>query len=210
MGPVYLSLPREILCSRVDGVTLPKGPVSSHSPAVPAATAIEAAANDRCCPTPAPVSQRAGAFPAGFEAAAASPSVRPAGGRVLALADLAVDHPMHAGFDPGAALAEADLILVLDALVPWIPLRNHLPAGCRVIQLGADPLFAATPVRGFPCDLALAGDLPPTLALLTTALEDRLPTTGRAWPSAANSSARHTEWRERQGCKKQKPAAARR
>ena len=49
------------------------------------------------------------------------------------------------------------------------------PQGCRVIQLGPDPLFAATPVRGFPCDLALAGDVAASLALLGEALEPPAP-----------------------------------
>ena len=46
---------------------------------------------------------------------------------------------MHAGFDPGPLLAEADLVLVVDGLTPWIPLRHPLPRSCRVIQLGPDP-----------------------------------------------------------------------
>ncbi len=81
---------------------------------------------------------------------------------------------MHAGFEPAAALAKADLVLALDALTPWIPVRHELPKDCRVIQLGPDPLFAATPVRGFPCDLALAGDVAASLYLLGAALERRL------------------------------------
>ena len=60
---------------------------------------------------------------------------------------------------------------MVDGLTPWIPQRHPLPHGCRVIQLGPDPLFAATPVRGFPCDLALAGDVAASLYLLGEALE---------------------------------------
>ena len=82
---------------------------------------------------------------------------------------------MHAGFDPGPALEAADLVLVVDGLTPWIPQRHALARGCRVIQLGPDPLFAATPVRGFPCDLALAGDVAASLELLGRALEPLLP-----------------------------------
>jgi hypothetical protein len=31
-------------------------------------------------------------------------------------------------------------------------------AGCKVIHLGLDPLFANYPIRGFACDLAIAGE----------------------------------------------------
>jgi acetolactate synthase-1/2/3 large subunit len=184
MGPVYLSLPREVLCMPLDGVTLSREARQQPlAPSVPAEAAIEAAADlIAAAQRPLLVSQRAGAFASGFDAVSsfASRFALPVAEFWPSRISLPVDHPMHAGFDPGPALAEADLVLVLDSLVPWIPLRNHLPAGCRVIQLGADPLFATTPVRGFPCDLALAGDLPATLKLLATALEDRLPSSGRS------------------------------
>jgi acetolactate synthase-1/2/3 large subunit len=174
MGPVYLSLPREVLCSTLDGVAVPELPrQQATAPVVPAAAAIEEAARlIAAAERPVMVAQRAGAFAEAFVALGdfaarfAVPVVEFWPSRV----SLPVDHPMHAGFDPGPALAEADLVLVADALIPWVPKRHPLPAGCRVIQLGADPLFAATPVRGFPCDLALAGDVAATLGLLGQAL----------------------------------------
>jgi acetolactate synthase-1/2/3 large subunit len=182
MGPVYLSLPREVLCSAVDGVILQESPRQrATAPSVPAAPALdEAAAMIAAAERPLLLTQRAGAFAPGFDALSsfaqrfAVPVVEFWPSRI----SLPVDHPMHAGFDPAAALAQADLALALDALTPWIPLRHELPAGCRVIQLGPDPLFAATPVRGFPCDLALAGDVAASLDLLGAALERRLIATG--------------------------------
>lgn len=179
MGPVYLSLPREVLCEPVDGITLPEvARQQPPAPAVPAPAAIEAAAELIArAERPLIVTQRAGAFAAGLEALGrlADRFALPVTEFWPSRISLPSDHPMHAGFEHAAALAEADLVLALDALIPWIPLRHHLPAGCRVIQLGADPLFTATPVRGFPCDLALAGDLPATLERLAAALESRLP-----------------------------------
>lgn len=188
MGPVYLSLPREVLCAPVDGLDLSAEPRQrAASPAVPAPAALEAAARlIAAAERPLVVTSRAGAFADGFDALAALaerfalPVVEFWPSRI----SLAATHPMHAGFDPGPALAAADLVLVVDALVPWIP-RNHEPAaGCRVVQLGPDPLFAGTPVRGFPCDLALAGDVAATLRLLADALERE----GR--PAAARAAER--------------------
>ena len=131
MGPVYLSLPREVLCSAVDGLR----PAERAAPA-PAATAVpapaaldEAAALIAAAERPLILTQRAGAFAGGFDALAdfaqrfALPVVEFWPSRI----SLSVDHPMHAGFDPSAALAQADLVVVLDALTPWIPLRHELP-----------------------------------------------------------------------------------
>jgi acetolactate synthase I/II/III large subunit len=175
MGPVYLSLPREVLCAELDEVVLPEMPRQRHTaPSVPAPAAIEEAADLLArARRPLVITQRAGAFADGFAALerfaerCALPVVEFWPSRI----SLSATHPMHAGFDPGPLLAEADLVLVIDGLTPWIPLRHSLPRRCRVVQLGPDPLFAWAPVRGFRCDLALAGDVAASLDLLTAAVE---------------------------------------
>ena len=190
MGPVYLSLPREVLCAGIDGVTIPeRSRQQPAAPSVPNAAAIEeAAALLAAARRPLVITQRAGAFPAGFEAlerfalAGALPVVEFWPSRI----SLSALHPMHAGFDPAALLADADLVLVVDGLTPWIPLRHGLPRSCRVIQLGPDPLFGAIPVRGFASDLTLAGDVAATLDLLTTRHG------GASTPSRASAG---TSWR---------------
>ena len=200
MGPVHLALPREVLCAELDGVALPALPRQRPAaPAVPVATAIDEAADlVRQAHRPLLITQRAGAFPAGFAAL----------GRFAAQAEMPVVEfwpsrislsaldPMHAGFDPGALLAAADLVLVVDGLTPWIPLRHALPAGCRVVQIGPDPLFAATPVRGFPSDLTLAGDVAATLDELGQALarSGHDPAERRAALAARHAAARAERW----------------
>jgi acetolactate synthase-1/2/3 large subunit len=196
-GPVYLSLPREVLCEAVDGVRLAEPPRQVAAAAtVPALGAIEeAAAMIAAAERPLVITARAGGFAGGFEAVSAFalrfalPVVEFWPSRI----SLPVDHPMHAGFDPGPALAEADLVLVLDALVPWIPKRHRLCQGCRVIQLGPDPLFAGTPVRGFPSDLTLAGDVAASLGLLGEALADRMPEEGAVARRFQRLAARHAD-----------------
>ena len=71
---------------------------------------------------------------------------------------MATDHPLHAGFDHTGWIEEADVILAIDAMVPWIPDRHRPGEGCKVIQLGSDPYFANLPMRSFPADLAIAAD----------------------------------------------------
>jgi acetolactate synthase-1/2/3 large subunit len=79
---------------------------------------------------------------------------------------LATEHPLAAGWDPHAALKEADLVIAIECDVPWIPVQGAPRPEAKVIHIGADPLFARYPMRGFRTDIALAGALAPTLAAL--------------------------------------------
>ena len=73
---------------------------------------------------------------------------------------------MHAGFDPGPALAEADLVLVVDGLTPWIPLRHR--AARRLPRDPARPRPAVRRHAGarLPLRPGAAGDVAATLSLL--------------------------------------------
>lgn len=82
-------------------------------------------------------------------------------------------HPLHLGFDPGEVVQEADVILILECDVPWIPKLTRLRKDCKVIHAGYDPQFENIPVRGFQSDLVLPGDIGALLVRLTDALEQK-------------------------------------
>jgi acetolactate synthase-1/2/3 large subunit len=73
---------------------------------------------------------------------------------------------MHCGWDPHPLLREADVVLVVDCDVPWIPREGTPTASAKVIHIGPDPLFARYPLRGFRTDLALTGGVAATLQAL--------------------------------------------
>src|SRR5208282_2622918 len=55
------------------------------------------------------------------------------------------DHKLHAGFQyhtvaPNPVLAQADVILVIDSDVPWIPAVNRPSAEAAIYYLDVDPL----------------------------------------------------------------------
>ena len=81
---------------------------------------------------------------------------------------------MHGGFDVAPWLAEADAVLVLDSLVPWIPSRHALPPECPVIQIGPDPTFTRLPMRGFPATVAIQSETTAALHALHEALAAQL------------------------------------
>lgn len=83
-------------------------------------------------------------------------------------------HSMHFGFEPGALLADADLVIALECDVPWIPHLQHPPGGCRVAHVGEDPFYVRYPMRSFPSDLALQAGPAQALDALSRAVEPRL------------------------------------
>src|SRR6185295_1225847 len=82
------------------------------------------------------------------------------------------NHPLHLGFAPDPALRTADAILVIDSDVPWFPSMTNPPSEARVIHLGLDPLYSNYPMRSFPCDLAIRADAVAAMPMLTAALAE--------------------------------------
>src|SRR5438477_4027378 len=174
-GPVYLSLPREVIAAPMPHPDN-QSPTRLVPGSPPAPDALAIAAVARLLATakrPLIVTSNAGRDAAAFEALAhftdrfAIPVVqhRP---RYLSLPS---SHPMNLGFDPAHLVPRADLILVLESDVPWLPGRTAPPPDCVVVQCGLDPLFTRYPIRSFPGDIAVTGSVPATLSALTNALE---------------------------------------
>jgi len=163
-GPVYLTLPREVLAEG----PAPLGDASARAAAPPApdaAALTEAARWIAEAERPLLITASLGRRPeevgalARFaeEAGVGVAAYRP---RYMALPNA---HPSHLGFEPAPLIREADLILVAECDVPWIPAHHPVNPEARIIHLGVDPLFARYPMRSFPVDLAITGDPTATL-----------------------------------------------
>ena len=169
-GPVYLTLPREILAAPVADHAVGVRPLltAASPPGADPEKLEEVARLLASAKQPLLITANAGRT---AEAAAsvtalveqfAIPVVhyRP---RYLALS---TEHPMHAGWEPHALLAEADLVLVVDCDVPWLISQANPKAEAKVVHIGPDPLFARYPMRSFRTDIALTGLVAPALAQL--------------------------------------------
>ncbi|HJN61234.1 MAG TPA: thiamine pyrophosphate-requiring protein [Alphaproteobacteria bacterium] len=193
-GPVYLSLPRETLCETTSLERLAAAPELAPSTSAPRPEDVErAAAILADAQRPLIIGQRGPGGGPGSQGGFAT-LARLAEDWAVPVVEywptqisLSTEHPMHAGYDPGARLAEADALLVIDALTPWAPARHAPPSTCPVIQIGQDPLFARTPVRGFRCDIALPGEVAQVLGGLANAMAPHL--AGRAQAVAARRPA---------------------
>ena len=83
-------------------------------------------------------------------------------------------HPMHFGYEPGTLLADADLIIVIESDVPWIPQLQAPSASVRIAHVGEDPFYVRYPMRSFPSDLAVQAGVVNALSALSAAVERRL------------------------------------
>jgi acetolactate synthase-1/2/3 large subunit len=160
-GPVYLSLPREVLGETLAGFAYdnPSRRAAAASPGADEGALDEAAKILSKAKRPVIITASAGRDPGAVAALGdfAQRFAIPVVEHRQRHLSLSAAHPCHLGYDPAPFVKEADAILVLEMDVPWIPLRVQPPADCRVIHLGVDPLCARYPIRGFPCDVAIAG-----------------------------------------------------
>jgi len=174
-GPVYLMLPREPLSAPLTEPIAPIKPRPLAAPVQPDGQAIATlaewiAAAERPLIVASSLLPEAVPLIAHLAERCAIPVVMHNSRTVC----LPSSHPMHFGFEPGALLADADLVIVLESDVPWIPHLQHPPAGCRVAHVAEDPFFVRYPMRSFPSDLAVQAGCINALNALVKAVEPRL------------------------------------
>src|SRR6266581_3529508 len=81
--------------------------------------------------------------------------------------------PCFAGFDPLPLLEQADLGLLLDSDVPFIPQYAKRVGAIKWIQIDIDPLKSDFPMWGFPTDMRIQGDCATVLQQVLDAVEAR-------------------------------------
>ncbi|MHB8577495.1 MAG: thiamine pyrophosphate-requiring protein [Dehalococcoidia bacterium] len=173
-GPVYLTLPREVLAEERDEFTYDDRPRVAASETTAPAAAIEQAARALArAKRPIALTRALGkdaASVAAFVRLAEMLNLPVYETQATTYMNFPVNHRLHQGADPGADLEHADVVLVLENDVPWTPKRRAPNADATIIAVGQDPLFAGYPVRGFRADLGLAGSVSLTMAALADAV----------------------------------------
>jgi acetolactate synthase I/II/III large subunit len=194
-GPVYLSLPREVLAETADE----SADAPSHTP-VPAAVqpdpdAIEVLA-DRLAAAEFPVIV---ATASGAEVESVPLLDQLCTRFAIGVADpwhrylnIPSNHPHRVGVTVAGVFEKADVVVFLECDVPWIQAREAPPADTFVAQVGVDPLFSAYPMRSHRSDLNVSATPAAFLTRLAAALEDRTDRidAGRAERIRAVASAR--------------------
>jgi len=189
-GPVYLTLPREVLAERQEAIEY-ADPARMVKPGalVPAPESVaEAAQILVSARNPIIIVKAAGRDPGAVPAlvALAEALGAPVFDQFHTYVNFPQDHPLHAGFDAAPHLDSADAILVIESDVPWFPALKHPRPESRIVHIGVDPLFSRYPIRGFPMDVALAGTPRLALKALAEAVAQRA--------DAAAVAERRTRW----------------
>ncbi len=68
------------------------------------------------------------------------------------------EHYCHQGFSPDPFSGETDLVIVIDSDVPWYPSSVNLSESAKIINIGVDPFYGGYPVRSFCSDITIKGD----------------------------------------------------
>lgn len=175
-GPVYLTLPRELLAD--DSRAEPAAPVERITAAAPAADAIERLADALArASNPLIVTSTVGASDAAraaLERLADRYSIPVLQSWPYAV-NIASDHPMNLRTGGTHLVAEADVILVVDSAVPWIPRRARPRDDAHIVHLGPDPAHAMYPYRSYPATEMIAGNSAAGLEALEAAMSEREP-----------------------------------
>lgn len=159
-GPVYLSIPREIAHLELRDRSFPSAPqLGIPRPAAPDPDAIaEIVARLRAARNPYVVVSDSGRDPATVPLLVelcellAMPVANSAFRRYHCFPK---DHPLYLG---AASLADADVVLVLEANVPWVPGPNAPPADAYVAVLDLDPAREAIATFEFTADVRVTSD----------------------------------------------------
>ena len=199
-GPVYLTLPREVLMTEV-------GEVKQPAPALTAPARLGAGDPDALrdvaqhlvrSERPVVLTSTSGRTRQGFEALVKLATL-------LALpvverrerTNFPTTHPLHQGFLPGPFVETADVILVVDSDVPYIPTQVTPRSDATIVQIDVDPIKERIPLWSFPLTSAIRADSARALELVAGYAAELL-TDGdkaRIETRRAELTARHNERR---------------
>jgi acetolactate synthase-1/2/3 large subunit len=174
-GPVYLTLPREVLASPDLGAASALPP-TELAVAQPSARHIDTLADWLAAAEwPMILTSNLGRDPA-----AVSVLAELAERHAIAVAqphascvNLPASHPFNLGHAGTELLDKADAVLVTECEVPWYPRYATPRADAKIAHLGADPLYERYPLRAFAAHLAITGSARAGLELLDDALKAR-------------------------------------
>lgn len=200
-GPVYVSLPREVLSETIPAEGSARRPQMSGV-GIGAVTAQMAQVAELLAKAKNPVifAQHGAGNQAAFEALSRLTQrwgIPVCQYWAVELA-LPTTHPMAADPDPRPMLERADVILCLDALAPWSPAQAEPREEAQVIQVGPRPLAEKSGVRNFRCDLGVASEVAPAIMALEEALEALWPDHAESVTARSDTLARtHAEQQDR-------------
>lgn len=205
-GPVYLSFPKELTLQPADGARFPSadqlGIPRPSAPDPDDAGEITRRLIDAAHPVVV------------VSASGRDPATVPALVELCELLGLAVTDSVqrsymsfpfrHPSFQTQATLTDADVVVALEAEVPWVPGRNAPGPDAFIVSIGLDPIKLRIPTYEFTADLRLGTDSLKTIRAIAAAARgmlsdddrsriaernERLRASSQAWIAAAEKAA---------------------
>jgi acetolactate synthase-1/2/3 large subunit len=178
-GPVYLTLPRETLAEEWTDAQVASFPAERFGAVkaggISAAAARQVAQALQQANKPIVVTSYLGRKPeavAALEALAQECGIRIYEFQPIAV-NVAKSSPLFGGFDAAKGLAGADLCLLLDVDVPWLPKFTQPDAGTRFIHIDVDAVKKDFPMWGFATDMRLQADCATALGEILEAVREQ-------------------------------------
>ena len=176
-GPVYLTLPREVLAAPVDAASVGAYGHQNHLPvrargADPSAVRAIAEQLMRS-DNPMLVTAYAGRnreAPALIEKLAVVCGMRVCEFNTIYM-NIRRDSPYFGGYNPAAFTEQADFGLMVDVDVPWIPKTTRVNPNAYWAQLDVDAIKRDIPMWGFPLNARIEGDSVRLIAQLIEIIE---------------------------------------
>jgi acetolactate synthase-1/2/3 large subunit len=179
MGPVYLTLPREVLAQSWDEGAVKAFPEARYGAVRARGTDPETVAQmaERLLAARHPilVTRYGGinpAFPALVDELARFAGIRVYESGALCM-NISHDSPCFPGISAAAALPKTDVGLLVDVDVPWIPSEVRENPDTFWIQVDVDAIKDRMPMWGFPTSLRVQGDSTIVLKQLLEALRSQ-------------------------------------
>ena len=211
-GPVYLTLPREVLAQKMDSITIHPFRKNQAEALQPSTETLKRTAEVlRGAINPLIVTGRLGSDPTAvsamvsFAEALAAPVVTPASPFV----SFPNTHDFHLGVSSAPYIKDADVVVVVECDVPWYPFQGKPPENCKVIQIARDPNYGGIPIRNFPKDISIGGDPKLALELLAQELRSQPGNEKLSAERAEKIRAEHKRYRERLKQKAEKASGQR-
>jgi len=176
-GPVYLTLPREVLMEKIESVTIPD--VTRHAaaatPQADTALLSKVAESLINAETPLIMTGNTGRHPQSV--AALVELAGAVGARVITdkpRMNFPTTHPLYAGSDPNPYLEDADVLLLMDYDVPYVPAQTKPKPNAEIIHIGIDPIREDIPLWVFPGDVLIQADSSKAIPALTAVVRQKM------------------------------------
>jgi acetolactate synthase I/II/III large subunit len=174
-GPVYLTLPREVLMLPAPDVRMPSPATLTRATSAEAdPTALkQAAAYLANAHRPLIVAGRNGRDPASVEPL--ETLAEQSGARIVYAAEFVSvrgSHPLNLGPNLATELPNADVVLFVDPDVPYVPNLVRPAPEAVLIQLDREPLHERSVIWNFPMTLRITGRASSSLRILSELLND--------------------------------------